>query len=198
MSVELIEGSSNKDENQDFQRSGSSHDSWEGDGKGECHLESSGCSISKGFVESTESLRDPNEEVIAVVLVGLCVTANVDEGVLDVGFGPESIDQEVILVGEHNNEQGEPEAGPFESSDVAHDAAHTDNGGNCDTDCSKILLQAVGQVDVVAGGVDVDCVHDAEESFKQDPDHCEYPVVALVFSVFSHYSSRWWFVIHVN
>ena len=115
---------------------------------------------------------------------------------MDVGLGPEGINQEVVLVGECSDKEGKTKSGPFKSSHISHNSTDTNNGGDGNTDGCEILLESVGGVDVVTGGSGVDCVHDAEKDLEEDPDYSENSIVSLVSCVLADNAGVTIFVVH--
>ena len=183
MSVEFVKVATEQNQDEDFERACTSNDGWEGDSQGEGHLECSSGGVAEGFVEGAETFRNPDEESVTIILLGLWVSVDINIGGLDIGLGPEGINQEVVLVGECSDKERKPKSGPFESSHISHNSSDTNNGGDGNTNGGEVLLESVGGVDVVAGGSGVDCVHDAEKDLEDDPNYSENSIVSLVFCV---------------
>jgi hypothetical protein len=57
-------------------------------------------------------------------------------------------------------------------------------------------LESVGGVEVVTGGAGVDCVHDTEKDFEEDPDDGENSIVSFVSSVWADNAGVMIFVLH--
>lgn len=110
----------------------------------------------------------------------LGISINVNERVLDISFGPEGVDEEVILVGQDSDQESESKAGPLQPGDIGHDSAYSNDGCHSDSYSCEIFLQSVGLIKVVTGRVNVDGIHDTKENLEENPNYGENPVVPLV------------------
>ncbi len=150
MTVEFVKESSSQDQGENLEWASSSDKGGEGDGQAESHFEGASGRAPKSPVDSAVSLRDPDEECRAKYLFALCFgVLNISKSSLDINFGPEGINEKIILVTEGSDQQCKAKSRPFESTNIRHDTSQSDDSSDGNSNTCNILPEAISGIDVI-------------------------------------------------